>query len=108
MWCGAHDPANKDTNYIYLKHHLSENILPLLLILPFILPFFFSGDALGSPGEGFLYMLLALTEGVLCGTWSDFAGAVCVPHCFFRRIALLFFAGASTQYSGLMDEITIV
>ena len=68
MWCGAHDPANKDTNYIYLKHHLSENIVPLLLILPLILPCFFSRDALGSLEEGFLYMLLALTEGGLCGT----------------------------------------
>ena len=98
MWCGAHDPANKDTNYIYLKHHLSENILPHLLILPFILRFFFSGDALGSPGEGFLYMLLALTEGVLCGTWGDFAGAVCLPHFFFSQDRPLIFAGASTQY----------
>jgi hypothetical protein len=98
VWCGAHDPANKDTNYIYLKHHLSENILPHLLILPFILRFFFSGDALGSPGEGFLYMLLALTEGVLCGTWGDFAGAVCLPHFFFSQDRPLIFAGASTQY----------
>ena len=90
MWCGAHDPANKDTNYIYLKHHLSENILPLLLILSFILPFFFSGDGLGSPEKGFLYMFLALTEGILCGTWGGFAGAVCVPHCFFAGSSFYF------------------
>ena len=91
-----------------------SNTISLKISFPSFLfcPLFFLSFSLemgwGAQRKDFFICFLLLQRGSCVEHGEGLLEQSVFLIAFFRRIVLLFFAGASLQYSGLTDEITIV